>query len=105
VVDNSSYRCFTITWGGRSICAGAGLNIKNVILIALALTGGALFLLLQKQSKEYGSSFEQSTSPVIDKQAARYRAPDFTLIDIDNNEFKLSDAQGDAVVMTFWTSW
>ena len=44
-------------------------------------------------------------SPVIDKPATRYRAPDFTLIDLDNNEYKLSDAQGDVVVMTFWTTW
>jgi len=81
------------------------MNIKNVILIALAILGGALFLVLQKQSKEYDLSFEQSTSPVIDKPAVRYRAPDFTLIDLDNSEYKLSDAQGGAVVLTFWTTW
>jgi len=81
------------------------MNIKNVILIALAIFGGALFLLLQKHSKEQGSSFEQPTSPVIDKPAIRYRAPDFTLIDLDDSEYKLSDAQGGAVVMTFWTTW
>lgn len=81
------------------------MNIKNVILIVLAISGGALFLVLQKHSKDYDSSFERPTSRVIDKPAARYRAPDFTLIDLDNNEYKLSDAQGDVVVMTFWTTW
>lgn len=81
------------------------MNIKNVILIALAIFGGALFLVLQKHSKDYDASFDQSVSPVIDKPTARYRAPDFTLIDLDNNEYTLSDAQGDVVVMTFWTTW
>ena len=81
------------------------MNIKNVILVALALLGGALFLVLQKHSKDYDASFKQPISPAIDKPTARYRAPDFTLIDLDDNEYKLSDAQGDVVVITFWTTW
>jgi cytochrome oxidase Cu insertion factor (SCO1/SenC/PrrC family) len=81
------------------------MNVKNVILIALALCGGALFLVLQKHSKDYDSSFEQPVSPAIDEPDTRYRAPDFTLVDLDNNEYKLSDSQGDVVVMTFWTTW
>lgn len=81
------------------------MNIRNVILIALAVSGGALFLVLQKYSKDYGSSFEQPMSRLMDKPAARYRAPDFTLTDLDNNEYKLSDAKGDVVLMTFWTTW
>ena len=81
------------------------MNIKNVILIALAVSGGVLFFVMQKHTKDYGSSFEQSMSPSIDKPAARYRASDFTLVDLDNDEHSLSDAQGNVVVMTFWTTW
>ena len=81
------------------------MNIKNVILIALALSGGALFLTLQRHSKDFDSSFEQSISPAVDKPAARYLAPGFTLIDLDGNEYELSGALGDVVVMTFWTTW
>jgi cytochrome oxidase Cu insertion factor (SCO1/SenC/PrrC family) len=81
------------------------MSIKNVFLIVLAIFGGALFLVVQKHSKDYDSSFEQTLSPVIDKPAARYRASDFALMDLGNNEYKLSDAQGNVVVMTFWTTW
>lgn len=81
------------------------MNIKNVVLLTLAISGGALFLVLQKYSKDYYSSFEQPGVPVIDKPAARYRAPEFTLVDLDKNEFKLSDSQGNVVAMMFWTTW
>ena len=81
------------------------MNVKNVILIAVALCGGALFLVLQKHSKDHDSSFEQPMSPAIVEPDAGYHAPDFTLADLDNNEFKLSDSEGDVVIMTFWTTW
>ena len=81
------------------------MNFKNAILLTLAISGGAMFLVLQKYSKEYYSSFEQPRAPVIDQPAARYRAPDFILADLDQNEFKLSDSQGNVVAMMFWTTW
>jgi len=81
------------------------MNFKNVILLTLAIFGGAMFLVLQKYSKDYYSSFEQPRTPVIDIPTARYRAPDFTLPDLDKNEFKLSDSQGNVVAMMFWTTW
>lgn len=81
------------------------MSIKNAILIVLAISSGALFLVLQKHTKDYGSSFEQSTRPVIDEPTARYRAPDFTLIDLDSSEYKLSDTRGDVVLLTFWTTY
>ena len=81
------------------------MNVKNLILVILAIFGGGLFLFLQKYSKEYYSSFEQPRAPLIEQSAARYQAPDFTLVDLDDNEFQLSGARGNVVAMMFWTTW
>ena len=81
------------------------MNMKNIILITLAISGLALFLVLQKYSKDYYSSGDQPPAPVIAKSAARYRAPDFTLTDLQANEFRLSDSRGSVVALLFWTTW
>jgi len=81
------------------------MNIKNIILITLAVSGVTLFLVLQKYSKDYNSSANQSQAPVIAQSAARYSAPDFTLTDLEKNEFRLSDSRGSVVAMLFWTTW
>ena len=81
------------------------MNVKNLILVILAVFGGGLFLFLQKYSKEYYSSFEQPRAPLIEKSAARYQAPDFILADLDKNEFQLSGSRGNVVAMMFWTTW
>jgi cytochrome oxidase Cu insertion factor (SCO1/SenC/PrrC family) len=81
------------------------MNIKNAILLALAITGGALFLAVQKHTNDDGTSFNQPMNPSMDMPAARYRAPDFTLVGLDNTEYALSDALGNVIVMTFWTTW
>ena len=39
------------------------------------------------------------------KQAAGVEAPDFTLKDIDGNDFKLSSLRGKYVILDFWGSW
>ncbi|MBT8345816.1 MAG: redoxin domain-containing protein [Desulfofustis sp.] len=80
------------------------MNIKNIILIVLAIAGISLFLFLQKYSKNNYSSFEQPRAPVIDQPVSPSRAPNFTLVDLDKNEFKLSDARGEIVALMFWTT-
>ena len=81
------------------------MNIKNIILVILGISGVSLFLVLQKYSKDYGSSANQSQPPVITQPAARYSAPDFTLADLEKNGFRLSDSRGSVVAMLFWTTW
>jgi cytochrome oxidase Cu insertion factor (SCO1/SenC/PrrC family) len=71
----------------------------------LAISSGALFLVVQKHTSDDGSSSKQPMTPSMEMPAARYRAPDFALLDLDNNEYALSDAHGKVVVMTFWTTW
>ena len=81
------------------------MNVKNIVLMTLAISAGFLFFVLQKHSKNYYSSLEQSQAPVIEIAQSRYYAPDFTLTDLDKNEFKLSDSRGNVVAMMFWTTW
>ena len=81
------------------------MNTKNIILLLLAVFGFSLFLFLQNNSKDNYSSFERPRAPLIDMPASPSPAPDFTLVDLDNNEFQLSDARGKIIAMTFWTTW
>ena len=44
---------------------------------------------------------------IIDKKnnSSDHVAPDFTVIDMDGNEVKLSDYKGKPVVLNFWATW
>jgi cytochrome oxidase Cu insertion factor (SCO1/SenC/PrrC family) len=80
------------------------MNGKNIILIVLAISSISLYLFLQIYPKDNFSSFEQSRAPVIDQPVSPSRAPNFTLVDLDKNEFQLSDARGKTVALMFWTT-
>jgi thiol-disulfide isomerase/thioredoxin len=47
-------------------------------------------------SEELGQTGEENPQPT---------APDFTVLDIDGNEVKLSDFFGQPIVLNFWASW
>lgn len=81
------------------------MSIKDIFVIILILSGGALFLVLQKYSHEQYSSNDQSKAPVAGKPAPRYRAPDFTLADLEEIDFRLSHSREDVVALMFWTTW
>lgn len=50
--------------------------------------------------------FNWSQSPLADSQAiVGAAAPDFELLDRDSNPIRLSDLQGNVVVVNFWASW
>ena len=44
-------------------------------------------------------------APAADSESAKYRAPDFTVVDADGKEVKLSDFLGKPIVLNFWASW
>ncbi len=79
------------------------MNVKNFILVTLAISGAALFLVLQHYPKDPSSTLPRE--PVIEKVAGRGLAPDFTLADLDQNAFQLSGSRGKVLVMMFWTTW
>ncbi len=81
------------------------MNTKNIILLILVIIGISLFPSLRQHSKGVYSLLKQHLVPAIDKPASRYLAPDFVLVDLDKNEFKLSDARGKIVAIMFWTTW
>ena len=74
-----------------------------IILIPLAI---ALLGLLVVQA--CAVSFQSTTS---DKQGATIGvnvgelAPDFTLVDLDDNQISLSDFRGETVFVNFWATW
>ena len=79
------------------------MNAKNFILVTLAISGVALFLVLQNFPKDTSSKYPRV--PVIEKVASRGLAPDFTLVDLDGNIFQLAGSKGNVLVLMFWTSW
>lgn len=58
---------------------------------------------------ESPSGNEPSASPENtendDNELERIKAPDFTVIDAEGNEVKLSDYVGTPIVLNFWASW
>ena len=48
---------------------------------------------------------EQTGGPQTDGADNRIKAPDFTVVDADGNEVKLSDMEGMPIVLNFWASW
>lgn len=79
------------------------MNAQNFILVIMAISGMALFLLLQNYPKD--SSSTRSRAPLIENVTSRGLAPDFTLADLDENAFQLSGSRGNVLVMMFWTTW
>ena len=79
------------------------MNAKNLILVTLAFAGVALFLVLQNYPK--GSSPPQDRAPLIENITSRGLAPDFSLADLDDATFQLSNSRGNVLVMMFWTTY
>lgn len=47
----------------------------------------------------------QNTEPAQQTEPALVPAPDFTVLDMDGNEVKLSDYLGKPIVLNFWAHW
>ena len=77
----------------------AGICLLLVIIVAAAV------VLYGKLSKDYGGDNLVQTEPDTAEQASEYAAPDFTVIDAEGNEVRLSDYRGKPVVLNFWATW
>lgn len=88
-------------------------NSIKWILIVLLLAGiiAGASVLYNKFSTEYdGDSLAPVTETIIEtekEEAAEeaFTAPDFTVLDYDGNEVRLSDFGGKPVVVNFWATW
>ena len=74
-------------------------------LIILAVIG--YNILSGKIQPEDGIRIEQEQGDVSGADDIREKAPDFTMVDWDGNDIKLSEliAKGKPVVLNFWASW
>ena len=95
-------------------------NIKWIItaILFIALIGGAS-VLYNNLSKDYKGEnlIENTTNANIEKNNSdstsqnnssedeKIVAPDFTVLDYNGNEVKLSDFKGKPVVLNFWATW
>lgn len=89
------------------------MNTKKLVIIGslalIALIGGAaaLYNAMGGATAEpaIAQAEDQRGSSSRDGQAKPEPAPDFTVLDSDGNEVKLSDLRGKPVVVSFWASW
>lgn len=86
-----------------------------VLLVVLIAGAGVLY---NKLSPQYsGDKLAQTTKNATTQQTENngtqaktqnqndYTAPDFTVLDYEGNEVKLSDYKGKPVVLNFWATW
>lgn len=81
-----------------------------IVLIFVVLLVGASVLYKSLGNKVETDPFatqEQKSDNTSDQQeeTTNNPAPDFTVVDIDGNEHKLSDFKGKPVILNFWASW
>ena len=86
-----------------------------LILVFVALIGGA-YVLYDRLSAGAGadnlsvqtpaeSGAPQTSAPPEETDSPKVEAPDFTVLDADGAEVKLSDHVGSPIVLNFWASW
>ncbi|MFN2367012.1 MAG: peroxiredoxin family protein [Desulfurivibrionaceae bacterium] len=79
-----------------------------IVLLLMAVGGGSGCSREEKSSR--GSEAAKTPSPVDGREAfsvARWGqpAPDFELLDIEGNLWKLSELKGQVVFVNFWATW
>lgn len=88
-------------------------NVKIIILAVLfiALLGGGIFA-YNRLSKNYNetetvtlSDSDSSSNQSQTTEQQKNTAPDFTVVDYNGKQTKLSDKKGKPVVVNFWASW
>ena len=88
-------------------------NIKWIIIAItfVVLIGGAT-ILYNNLSEDFGGDvLLTNTTEVVsnsnesEPNREKMKAPDFTVLDYDGNEVKLSDYKGKPVVLNFWATW
>ena len=91
-------------------------NIKWIIIaVAFVVFIGGATILYNNLSKDFGgdklltnTSEAQNTENAQQdnsNESEKIKAPDFTVLDYEGNEVKLSDFEGKPVVLNFWATW
>lgn len=91
-------------------------NIKWIIIaVAFVVLIGGATVLYNNLSKDFGgdklltnTTEAQNTENAQQNnsdESEKIKAPDFTVLDYEGNEVKLSDFKGKPVVLNFWATW
>ncbi len=87
-------------------------NSVKWVIIAVVLVGviAGASVLYNKFSEDYITESPVQTTAQNDEktdngESEDFSAPDFTVLDYDGNEVKLSDFKGKPVVINFWATW
>ena len=79
-------------------------SLLALVLVFLVLLGGA-YVLYSRLSTDAGPENLSAGETAGEAESPRVEAPDFTVVDADGTEVKLSDYVGKPVVLNFWASW
>lgn len=87
--------------------------IAGILIFAVIIVGA--YIAYDKLGSEYKPDVFATTTAAVEEgqnnsaeettEAEYEAAPDFTVIDKEGNEHKLSDFKGKPVVLNFWASW
>ena len=81
------------------------IKLVIVIILLVGVIGGAT-LLYNKLGKDYErGNLSSSADTQSSESEEEIKAPDFTVLDYDGNEVKLSDYEGKPIVLNFWATW
>ena len=88
-------------------------NVKWIIIaISLVVLIGGATILYNNLTEDFGgdsllqnTTEANSNSNENSQTDEKIKAPDFTVLDYDGNEVKLSDYKGKPVVLNFWATW
>lgn len=77
--------------------------IVTAALLVAVIAGASM--LYERLSGEYDGDNLAQTENSQTQENRLFEAPDFTVLDNDGNEVKLSDFRGKPVVINFWATW
>ncbi len=76
-----------------------------ILAVVLVVVIVAAALLYPKLSEKFGLNMMENQTTGETQEGTDYSAPDFTVLDYNGNEVKLSDFEGKPVVLNFWATW
>ncbi len=82
------------------------LILLSVVFALVLLGAGVLYTNLSNRISMDGLATQQPAESIPgETEAVDYSAPDFTVLDWEGNQRKLSEFEGKPVVLNFWASW
>jgi cytochrome c biogenesis protein CcmG/thiol:disulfide interchange protein DsbE len=83
--------------GAHSINENARCCMKNRVLLLISIVLSSFVIC--------GMSYNPGATTQKEKTGPLKKAPDFALLDLDGNPFRLSDFSGKVIILNFWTTW